>query len=120
GGLFLFVDRNREDLGGDVFRLELGARRVKILRRLIEPIGENAQELPEKLDGELVLLAQDLEEVAAADANQLARALGVDRRASRDAADQGHFAEMLARAERREQRVTARHPHLAGQADEKL
>ena len=42
------------------------------LRRLIEPVGEDAEELPEHLDRELVLFAQDLEEVAAPDDDELA------------------------------------------------
>src|SRR5262245_49510556 len=53
GRLFVFVEGDREDLGGDVLGLELGASRVKVSGGLVEPVGENAEKLPEELDREL-------------------------------------------------------------------
>ena len=46
---------------------------AELARRLVEPVGEDAEELPEHLDRDLVLLAQDLEEVRAADGDELRR-----------------------------------------------
>ena len=48
---------------------------VELGVRLVEAVGEDAEELPEHLDRELVLLPEDLEEVGAADGDELGRAL---------------------------------------------
>ena len=64
----------------------------------IEAVGEDAEELPEHLDRDLVLLAEDLEEVAAPDGDELRGPVARDRRRARHAADERHLAEVLARA----------------------
>ena len=112
----------REDLGGHVLGRELALRVVQLARRLVEPVGEDAEELPEHLDRELVLLAEDLEEVGAADGDELRRARRrVTRRRARDAADERHLADVLARARGRvSDLVAARHADLALEHDEEL
>ena len=75
---------------------------VELARRLVEPVGEDAEELPEHLHGDLVLLAEDLEEVRAADGDELRGADGGDARRARHAADERHLADVLARPEMRE------------------
>ena len=67
------LDLDREDVGRDVLGRELALGVVQLAVGLVEPIGEDAEELPEHLHRDLVLLAQDLEEVGAANRDELRR-----------------------------------------------
>ncbi len=68
----------------------------------VEAIGEDAEELPEHFDGELVLFAEDVEEIRAADGDELRGAFGFDGRATRHASNERHLADVLALPEVRE------------------
>src|SRR4029078_11834571 len=74
-------------------------RAREMARRLSEAVAEHAEELPEQLHRKLVLLAQDGEEVGAADGDELALLDRGNRRRSGHAPDERHLAEVLARAD---------------------
>src|SRR5450432_390023 len=109
-----------EDLVGHVFGRELTLRVPELARGLVEAIGEDAEELPQHLDRDFVLLAEDLEEVGAPDGDELGVAHGVHARRARHAPDEGHLADVLAGPEVEQGLLAARDAHLALEHDEEL
>src|SRR5450432_1060780 len=109
-----------EDLVGHVFGRELTLRVPELARGLVEAIGEDAEELPQHLDRDFVLLAEDLEEVGAPDGDELGVAHGVHARRARHAPDEGHLADVLAGPEVEQGLLAARDAHLALEHDDEL
>src|SRR5690348_6645578 len=106
-----------EDLAGDVLTHQLLTRDAEIARGLREAIGQHARELPQQLDRQAVLGAQDLEEVLAMDHHQLRGAQRARRGGARLIADQRHLAEVLAWIEPRDGGAGAHHLDLPAEHD---
>src|SRR5580692_2468193 len=115
------VDVDGEDLARHVLCRQLLPRGAELGVHMIEPIGKDAEELPEHLYGELVFFSQNLEEVGAANGDKFGPPLfGGDGGGARHAANKGHLAYVLADAQAREDGVATRNPDGACEYDKEL